>query len=130
MNFFLGTLIITLFYFPAFLSATPQMIFDTQPWQKSQAEANSLSDSTSIVQQQQEINNSDIINILVVKERLAELGFYSGPINSIKDGQTIEAIKRFQSSQNFFPSGVIDEQTKFALGLEDSSLIFKLEDLL
>lgn len=50
-----------------------------------------------------------------VQARLANLGYYAGPIHGKLDDATIAAIRHFQHDNDLDPSGAIDEATASAL---------------
>ena len=52
-----------------------------------------------------------------LKVRLADLGFYSGPIDETYDAETVNAVKAFQRSYWLEPTGVVDSATWKALSI-------------
>jgi len=50
-----------------------------------------------------------------VKSRLANLGFYKGPVDGTLDGATQQALRAFQTKQSLPVTGTADEATKAAL---------------
>lgn len=57
-----------------------------------------------------------------LQRRLAELGFYSGPIDGIFGPRTEEAVKQFQRLEPLPDTGVVDHATWIALGIESCPL--------
>ena len=47
-----------------------------------------------------------------IKRRLANLGFYSGPMDGDMDEETQEALARFQTQQGLPATGQADEATR------------------
>src|SRR3954471_4032639 len=52
------------------------------------------------------------------KQKLRERGFNAGPVNGEIDSKTQAAIAQFQLSQSLPVSGMLDEQTLSALGVQ------------
>ncbi|NES75303.1 MULTISPECIES: peptidoglycan-binding protein [Okeania] len=50
--------------------------------------------------------------VAIIQRRLAELGFYRGPINSIYDQNTRTAVIRFQNSHRITPTGQVGITTR------------------
>ncbi len=51
-----------------------------------------------------------------LQARLGALGFYSGPLNSVYDGPTEDAVKAFQRSKGMGPTGRVTGDLWYALG--------------
>jgi peptidoglycan hydrolase-like protein with peptidoglycan-binding domain len=56
-------------------------------------------------------------DIKKVQEALKSKGLYKGPINGVMESQTSEALKAFQQDRGLKATGVLDDDTKAALGL-------------
>jgi peptidoglycan hydrolase-like protein with peptidoglycan-binding domain len=54
---------------------------------------------------------------LRAQERLKELGEYKGPVTGRRDAATVDAIKRFQTTQKLPVSGRLTPETLKALGV-------------
>jgi hypothetical protein len=52
-----------------------------------------------------------------VQEELAQRGYYAGKVNGIVTRDFQDALRRFQSDQRLVPSGLINQASLFALGL-------------
>lgn len=59
------------------------------------------------------VRRNDVYDL---KVRLAELGFYSGPIDDVYDEAAVNAVKAFQKSYWLTPDGVVESTTWRALG--------------
>jgi L,D-transpeptidase ErfK/SrfK len=59
------------------------------------------------------VRRNDVYDL---KVRLAELGFYSGPIDDVYDETAVSAVKAFQKSYWLTPDGVVEKTTWRALG--------------
>lgn len=55
--------------------------------------------------------------VVLIQEKLTELGLYSGKCNGIYDVKTADAVKRFQKHNGINESGVCDRETLDKLGL-------------
>lgn len=55
-------------------------------------------------------------DVLELKMRLMELGFYKGPLDDVYEPEAWDAVKAFQKSFWLDPTGVVDETTWKALG--------------
>jgi len=56
------------------------------------------------------------IDVSDLQLRLAQLGYYIGPLNGIYDKQTLRAVINFQQAHNINPSGHVNSDTWSALG--------------
>jgi len=54
---------------------------------------------------------------LEIQQALVSLGFLEGPPTGVWGPQSVEALKKFQASQNLEPSGKLDALSLIALGL-------------
>lgn len=59
------------------------------------------------------VRRNDVYDL---KVRLAELGFYSGPIDDVYDEAAVNAVKAFQKSYWLTPDGIVEKTTWRALG--------------
>jgi peptidoglycan hydrolase-like protein with peptidoglycan-binding domain len=59
-----------------------------------------------------------ISSIQRAKILLKSKGFYAGEINGNLDEQTMEAVKKFQTSVGMQPTGYLDAKTYKAMGIE------------
>lgn len=50
-------------------------------------------------------------NVKLVQKRLAELGFYRGPVDGVFGGGTEAAVRAFQTSKEIYPDGVVGPTT-------------------
>lgn len=56
-------------------------------------------------------------DVMHVQERLADLGFYEGEVDSIYDEEVFEAVKSFQTDFGLVPDGIVGPDTWNAIGL-------------
>ena len=63
--------------------------------------------------------------VVLIQEKLTELGLYSGKCNGVYDVKTADAVKRFQKHNGLDESGVCDRETLEKLGLN----IYSYSDL-
>ncbi|MGE5560570.1 MAG: L,D-transpeptidase family protein [Chloroflexota bacterium] len=56
-------------------------------------------------------------DILAVQQRLAQLGFYKGPLDQIYGPETEAAVKAFQASRGLLVDGIVGPNTWSALGI-------------
>jgi L,D-transpeptidase ErfK/SrfK len=59
------------------------------------------------------VRRNDVYDL---KVRLAELGFYKGPVDDVYDEAAVNAVKAFQKSYWLTPDGVVEKTTWRALG--------------
>ncbi|KNZ70726.1 peptidoglycan-binding lysin domain-containing protein [Thermincola ferriacetica] len=55
--------------------------------------------------------------VKMLQERLAELGYYTGPIDGVFGRRTEMAVRAFQREKGFPETGIVEEVTWAALGL-------------
>ncbi|WP_026478032.1 L,D-transpeptidase family protein [Alkaliphilus transvaalensis] len=56
-------------------------------------------------------------DVMHVQERLTELGYYDGPIDSIYDEEIFEAVRSYQADYGLSPDGIVGPDTWNSIGL-------------
>lgn len=62
-------------------------------------------------------SGSESSKIMLVQEKLKELGIYDGDCTGVYDVETAEAVRRFQEYNKLYANGVCDSETLQAMGL-------------
>lgn len=62
-------------------------------------------------------NGSDGERVVMVQEKLKELGLYDGKCDGVYDVETADAVRRFQEYNGIYADGVCGNQTLQAMGL-------------